>query len=457
MLQPICDSGNCKFQATNGITHSSLGLSSYCVDTTSLISQTGAVSWSDDIKSFNGDPSEIIWSNYSSSSLSGNRLGYTAIGGWYPFISTEFDFFDMYGTHPILDLFDRAGQLGAANASIGHFEVMLPTRNPCQNPDLYNDKFSDPLPPLPSVNTSLCPELHFQNVTSLPGYLSLMAASCIIYPSVQNYFGSVINGKLEEYTVGEPIPVKQPTGYEDNGTVGIHKEILRYISLDPCVVDGVTYSGTNMTDVPGGPVSTSQTSHENMTGPRRCVYGLSDAWNWALFTTLQNVLYADECTPSWEYANMFCRKNWWLEPLYNQQNASLQSISQVMDRMAKSLTDQMRMAGTDWDGNRAYATGTAYRTRVCTHFIWQWIFFPFTLFVGVAVLLVAIILDTVWSARGRLLPVWKASILPTMFYGLEEENRLQKRADESELLKIAKTKKIRLGGSKAGWRMVEER
>jgi hypothetical protein len=48
LLATSCDSGNCKFQAASNITYSSLGFSSYCIDTTSFTNKTGPASWQDD-------------------------------------------------------------------------------------------------------------------------------------------------------------------------------------------------------------------------------------------------------------------------------------------------------------------------------------------------------------------------------------------------------------------------
>lgn len=455
-LTATCDSGNCRFQATNGITHSSLGLSSYCVDTTSLISQSGVVSWSSVI----AEPHNIhisdytTWSNYSLSSQ-GLELGIDVAspGEWFPSMDTNFRQFYVDNTYsPILDNLNRSGRLGILNASIGCFNVMILTTNPCQDPASYTANYQ----PLPPVNTSLCPELNAPNITSLPGYLSLTAASCFIYTSVQSYIGSVVNGKLEEYAVGDPIPVKElPSYFEGRGT-----DIVRYVSVDPCVVDGVTYSGTNMTDIPGNFVEASQVGHKNMTGPQQCFYGLSRDWNSALYNAIGEAMAPSNLECGINRSNdtqMECGSSWWLESLYNQRNASLQSISQVMNQMTESLTNQMRLSGIDWDGKQAYASGLTYRTNVCSHFVWQWMLFPLAIFIGVALLLVAIVLDTVWGARSQHMPVWKSSILPALFYGLEEDSRHQILAEEKELVRVAKTKRARFCDSKAGWRMAEDR
>lgn len=372
---------------------------------------------------------------------------------WDPFMATQS--YDALFLNPeVRDLFELSGHLGLVNSSIGVFEIVIPTANPCQSIPTNESELSLTTP-LPSVNTSQCPELRTPNIISLPGYLSLTAATCLIYPSVQNYFGSVVNGKLEEQAIGDPIPLETHTEYPEmwQGGNASAKDLQYYVSPDPCIVDGVMYSAKNMTNVPGGIVGSPSL------GPGRCLYGISYETASGLIGVIGLILSPPgmSCTPTLNHSDMICHANWWLESLYNKRNASFQSISQAMSQMTKSLTDQIRMNGLDWNGTRAFASGTAYRTDVCNHFIWQWLFFPLAVLVGVAILLIAIIVHTTGGTQGRFIPVWKSLILPTLFYGLEEGKKLRTLEEEEELIKIAKTTRIRFDDSKAGWKVIEEK
>jgi hypothetical protein len=315
---------------------------------------------------------------------------------------------------------------------------------------------------LPPVNTSSCPEIRTPNTTTLPGYLNLVATSCVIYPSVQNCFGVVVDGKLEEYAVGDPIPLKATqaikTTIKSESEIADDESLFWSEFLDPCIVDGVTYTGANLTNIPGGFIQKSQIDGHNLTGPKICLYELSIAWRHALRNGIGTALAPslDDCTPSLKYTNMTCYNTWWMDPLYNQRNASLESVSQIMDRMAKSVTDQLRLTGTDWNGQRTFASGAAYRTDICNHFIWQWMFFPLLLLLSVAIFLAVAIID-IRGTPGRSTPVWKSSILPVLFYGLEEGKRLRSLAEDKELGSIAKAKKTRFGASTDGWRIIEDK
>jgi hypothetical protein len=103
-----------------------------------------------------------------------------------------------------IDLFDSHPDI--ANAATGIFEIVTVTTNSCQ--DIAPNGSYDPMNgPLPSIDTSTCPELNTPKVTSFPGYFSAVASKCVVYPSVQNYFGSVVGGKLQEQAIDNPVPL----------------------------------------------------------------------------------------------------------------------------------------------------------------------------------------------------------------------------------------------------------
>lgn len=220
-------------------------------------------------------------------------------------------------------------------------------------------------------------------------------------------------------------------------------DLFYYSFLDPCIIEGTVYTNANISQVPGDLITIRQSNDSEVTGPKLCLYGAS----YGAISTLGNVLSTSAfnmvasgddsrgpCIPNFDYTKMRCLSTWWLEPLLNGGNASFDSISAVMSRMADAITNQLRMNGTDWYGNPSNVTGTAFQTVVCTQFQWGWLLFPASVVLASAVLLVA----TAWrssssrwgkvrSNRGGLqgLPVWKSSILPLLFYGLEDGARLK--------------------------------
>lgn len=221
-------------------------------------------------------------------------------------------------------------------------------------------------------------------------------------------------------------------------------DLLYYAFLDPCIIEGTVYTNANISQAPGDRITIRQSNDSDVTGPKLCLYGVSNGAIAALSMGLEmsafNMLTFDDetitgspCMPNIDYTEMRCVRNWWLEPLFNGGNASFDSISAVMSRMADAITNQLRMNGTDWYGNPSNVTGTAFQTVVCTQFQWGWLLFPAGVVLASAVLLAA----TAWrsssrwrkvrSNRGGLqgLPVWKSSILPLLFYGLEDGARLK--------------------------------
>lgn len=138
--------------------------------------------------------------------------------------------------------------------------------------------------------------------------------------------------------------------------------------------------------------------------------------------------------------------------MYNGGNASRDSIFNVLHQGSSSMSDQLRMMGSDWNDNPSNVSGTVYHTAICIEFHWDWLFFPLVLVLATLSLLVAVMIDT------RREIVWKSSILPLLFYGLEERQtvdgpRLQA---EKELHATAKTRMVDFSFAKgAGWRFRE--
>ncbi|KAK7700103.1 hypothetical protein SLS64_011121 [Diaporthe eres] len=345
---------------------------------------------------------------------------------------------------------------------------LMPTASPCTSAPEYHFNLDHDELPMPPVNSSECPQLaqSLPGISSIPGYFSPMAVICYYYPSIQNYNGSVVNGKLEEQAIGDPIPL---------GTLGLDSLVEIAPGLynsttpcgflcgfaDPCVVDNVVYknTGANFTDVPGG-----LTILANITGPKRCLYGFSYAWLPVFsHSTLPIIILATNnltehqsgiCKTTANYTAMVCPRTWWLSGIYNGGNASVASVDAFMKRGFDSLGAQLRTMGEDWDGNKTVAIGTSYETAVCIQFRWEWLLYPLAVVLGTLILLLAIILSSGFMRRNREV-VWKSSILPFLFYGLEDGERKGGTELESEgaLKKRAKPLRVRLTSGDNGWRL----
>lgn len=348
---------------------------------------------------------------------------------------------------------------------------LMPTASPCSNAEDYSSLYpaydGEPMPP---VNSSMCPQLaqSLPGISSIPGSFSVMAAICYYYPSIQNYDSSVINGNLVEKPVGDSIPLttmdwenRHRLASRDSNDSAICGFLCGF--ADPCIVDNVLYKDTsaNLSDVPGG-----LATFANITGPKRCLYGLFSVWEGMFWNArLSSIILAtdfwhraepqsENCTQVANYTAMKCPTTWWLSGIYNGGNASAASINAFMKRGSDSFTSQLRTNGVDWDGNRTIAMGTPYETVVCMQFRWEWLIYPLVMVLGSLILLVAIISGSGPLGRNREV-FWKNSILPFLFYGLEDKKRDggTKLEPIGALEKAAKPMCARLTSGDDGWRL----
>lgn len=433
-----CDTGNCSFTTYGDTTHSTLGIDSMCLDVSPSLTQTD----NSTVSSPDGSDT-YVWTNYTFpqrkptiSYLVGGELegGWIGAGAkWFPLFSLDTG--EMLNTTISPDLSQQEQYL----ISMSFFQktFMIPTLSPC----IERSAYPPTADPLPLINTSSCPQLGMINVSSFPGYFSLAAVQCYLYPSIRHYAGSIVNGQIQETLIGDPVPLNLGTNsmnrYTENDT-----DLLYYAFLDPCIIEDTVYTNANFSQVPGDRVTIRQRNDSKITGPELCLYGVSYGAMYALGDVLDYFAFSQvdmfehpsySCTPNVDHTKMSCPSTWWLEPLFNGGNASFDSISAMMSRTADAITNQLRMNGTDWYGNPSNVTGTAFQTVVCTQFQWGWLLFPAGVVLASAVLLAA----TAWrsssrwgklrSNRGGLrgLPVWKSSILPLLFYGLEDGARLK--------------------------------
>lgn len=474
-LSPTCLSGNCSFDAPGGFAYTTVGFGSECIDISPLIKQSGLLSWGHGLYDF--AEFETKYSLPNGQSLIAQVQGFVVETGlWNTSLSRSRAFELTLGQEHVMGspkppkwLLDNVTMTArqrdiALNHSFDGVIFMMPTMSPCS----YALKDSDSALGIPpSVNVSSCPQLarSFPHVTSFPANLSVTAAVCYFYPFVQNYNGSVSNGEIVEEPVGDrqPLDVRQPAvrraGDQDDADEGDF--YWTYTFVNPCIIDNVTYTWTseNLTAVPGG-----ITTLGNATGPSQCLYGFNEDWSWGLGIPwsgalgeilsakppLSDIDLSETCYLNSTANMMACPQAWWFNDIYNGGNASLSSISAFMKRGFDSFTAQLRSIGTDWDGQPSVATGIVLEMAVCTKFRWEWMIYPFVMVLGTLILLV-----TVVSSGFKKDMVWKSSVLPFLFYGLEDgEKRIGAEAEtEGALTKIARCLHVRLTSEDDGWRL----
>lgn len=463
-LSPDCGTGNCRFQATSNVTYSSIGFSSECVDISSLIRQTGQLSWGADDAEFSPKVTNYSIPGRNPLVLSYNLDDFKGISHtdarWNTVLATTSDW---YGAIDISNVSSTQRQRDIMDVSFDSVSFLMTTVNPCQSPQDYGDYLGPRAPQMPPFKTSSCPQLSLPRINTLPGFFSVVAAQCFIYTSIQHYSGSIVNGTFEEDRVGDPVPLRTLPVQASNRLPHdvFPSGIWHWGISDPCIVDGVIYTNanSNLSSVPGGLVTIS-----NVTAPKRCLYGLDRYWQQHLESIggvpISSLIIGSStrssiCQQSNNYTVMICGDAWWLSDLYNGGSATIGSINAFLDAGLKSLTNQLRTHGTDWDNNTLVATGTVMETTVCTEFYWVWLVYPLVILAGT----LGLFLATLLSSSGRFgyvqETVWKSSVLPLLFYGLEARHQRDgpRLSTTKELEALAKKLEVDFSAKAGKWRL----
>lgn len=462
-----CLLGHCTFPETGVTKYSSAGLSTECIDISSLITQGVAHNWSTDgyenyvaqisATTYNLPNGQAI--RYNLGVRNGQRWNTTlarANGGWAAGPWGELDLENVTMTERQRQIISNAS--GRGRETIDSMIFLMPTASPCSDAAYYQPSFVDETWPMPPVNSSMCPQMaeSLPGISTIPGSFSLMAAICYYYPSIQNYENAQWGGNLFEKPVDDPIPLIVSDTLDSTSPC----DFLCGFA-DPCIVDNVVYKDTsaNLSDVPGG-----LATFANKTGPKGCLYGFTGAWIDAFSASMLSAIIlatdnltepqSEICNPIANYTAMICPRTWWLSGIYNGGNASIESIDVFMKHGFSSLNSQLRTNGVDWDGNPTWAPSISYDTVVYIQFRWEWLLYPLVVVFGTLILLVAIISSSGPPGRKREV-IWKDSILPFLFYGLEDGKRKggAELEPEGALKKAAKPMSVRLTSGDDGWRL----
>lgn len=417
ILTAACSTGNCSFDTTQGITYSSATFGTECIDASSLLSQSGLRDWNSSFATNGTNDNTTYGFDWSPDSGVSYQLNFGSVGGrWRNLLSLSRWTVDFEKLEMTLQ------QRQKVDSSFDSIVLVMPTISPCSHPSEYQASFGDSEnTPMPPVNVSLCPQLHMPNISTFPGYFAISATVCFFYPRVRHFDGSIVNGRAQEEVVDDTIMQHSKAS---GTTIGSAIEPIWLAVLDPCVIDGIIYTSSNYS------TGADLTNVSGTLVPTRCVYGFADPWYRAVevqngfsqaVTGISGVEdLPDECSPFNNYTQMSCYRAWWLNGVYNGGNASTASVGAFMNRGFDAFTNQLRMMGSDWYGAPSNITGQTFHNVVCTQFTWEWLIFPLGIVIGTVVFL----LSALFFGPGEQETVWKASILPLLFYGLEERHRL---------------------------------
>ncbi|KPM45328.1 hypothetical protein AK830_g1187 [Neonectria ditissima] len=210
------------------------------------------------------------------------------------------------------------------------------------------------------------------------------AASCMIYPCLKYYRGSIDSGVLSEESVRDvPLRPQDPTEllvaappWKLPDWEGVQQ---------PCLVNGTVYASHNMTTASASLSPnvratvfahtddwacqniTEAAKYVNITAPLDCIYEPSGISNLALSEYLNTHLdlscgqteYSTTCDP------------WYMATLAHHGNATFATIDFEVNSLAQRLTREIRLRGWGPHQNMPWAVkGDAWRTGVCVRIDW---------------------------------------------------------------------------------------
>ncbi|KAE9968535.1 hypothetical protein BLS_005806 [Venturia inaequalis] len=375
-----CSTGNCTFPVSGGITHSSSGVCSRCVDISYMISSAPFDSTYTRVHPLNLPDGLTI-----------DHMGYNAT-----LMMSVLADYSLDWARPAAEPFFSS----LLSISTLNFTVLAYTGNNCSL------SFGGKNCSKAAVN--LWPRDYAVGV------------SCILFPCVKNYFGEVRNGVFKENIVSElPSLTGPPIGKAPWGFGGAFIDHPQFNT--PCMIDGQSFTANNISTV----WNTARTRHsfietqiegESIMMPSECIYGISANYLTALRSFLRSVFHGSCAYGAATQVPTFVTcDQWWLGSLYNRGNATLLSINETMNNVANSITNAMRAGGMNMDATQANVTGTAVQTTVCTRFDWPWLAFPTMLLI--ITLLLLLVMATKTLLDDAQIPIWKSSILPLLFVG----------------------------------------
>lgn len=361
LMTPYCETGNCSFPSwgdpgsTNHppITHASMSVCSRCMDVTDhLLSELG-----------------VFFPNGSTQSSAGQAIGLSV--------------------------------------------------SPVQNTTWFNAVAS---PDILSISASSLINVTITALTNSTsgakmGSIAYTSSACALYPCLRSYHGQVDKGTSTE------IPVASVA----IGQVEVSSGKAFYAGTQsPCRVADQNYVVQNMSSAPdASPLNTTIITATGistvlMEMPTTCRYSMALSSSVLLSEVLQSVfngtcdalLTASSIQPGAVLDFILnCNQAWWLSSLFDDYNATADSIDQQMQSFALAMSNEIRQLASQTEN----VTGTTWDTNVCIQIRWKWITLPAALVTLGAIELAWIIMRS--AGYGNTVPIWKRSTLPFLFNG----------------------------------------
>ncbi|KAH6893275.1 hypothetical protein B0T10DRAFT_269430 [Thelonectria olida] len=411
-----CPSGNCTFiaysdhpgqPADERVSHASIGMCSRCEDVYELVQK------------YNETTLGLTVSKPSHNSNETKRLAITpgtpATGG------TKYLASSVTGNLAWAHQAVPRDFLNTARWSAANFSILAFSQDRCNK--LPNS----------TVSCSLFAKPYEINRQAWDQPTDYIAATCILYPCVKYYAGTVRDGALSERVVrSTPLRPQNPEALSGGGELAM---ALRWAGVQtPCRVNDTLYTSSNMSSASAQlPPDAKETvnahskdwasddidtpaGYTNVTAPRECVATL---WS-GFLSALQYELiesFSAECSPRGHQTEVVsCTSSsggtsMSMAALLRPRSTSLDTIRENVSSMAMRITTEMRRTG--WGARtEAAATveGEAKENRTCIRVEWGWFALPAALLLLCAVLLGWVIVRDLRARNGSV--IWKSSVLP---------------------------------------------
>lgn len=395
-----CPTGNCDFYSPDGgpISYSSLAICSSCEDISDHIMATHIVQ--ENISAYywaynfsHTDPSYLAIRD-------GSELNFMFKDGGYPFLNIQAPEKEGFGS--------RADYSPSTNITFMSF-----TWAKCSLPANYSDSWD------------WYDKVDCSSHSRLPGLqnkVGLVAANCSMNICVRNYASNTRNGELKEKTISIN---KDVVAVDDEVTV--FDDVSYRIIRDPCFLDGQKYITTNLSQAahsPGRNFTRLLVNNESVEVPLACTFGIDEHFGWGIFQYLHDIFQTscriDDWGPDGDW--IVCFDAWWYKPLFNQGNASLESVSAAFEKLSLAITSRMRMTGMNaYNTESGRAVGTVTRSAVCIQVYWPWLTLHMFLVLWTGLIFAFVLYDSRRLREAQ--PIWKHSGLVPFFHTLRYEQQ----------------------------------
>lgn len=252
----------------------------------------------------------------------------------------------------------------------------------------------------------------------------MVGLSCTLGLCVRDYTGRVRNGILDETMTNS-----FPPSYQ------IHNDESAILHL-PCTIDSKKYDISNVSQVPNVPgriFTIVILDGQEVTAPLECVFTAGPTVLSGIRTLLKQIF-----VPKLNGGRLACSAGsngdsgcdpWYLESMFRSGRPTVETISSGMERVAVSISNQMRAVGSNAYRNRSgIALGTAIEPTVCLRVDWPWLVLPGLLVLLTIVLFVAVLFIEKSCHNGQ--PVWKSSAMVAFFHGIDARSQAGDYADD---------------------------